>query len=197
MFAPSCRPGARCVLVALFGCSLSAVLSSVPSFAQAVARGPQVVDARVLMAANAAHPGSWAKVAVVAHVTAGYHINAHKPSFDYLIPTEVKFDTIHGIAAARIMYPPGTPEKLSFSDDPLSVYHGNFTIALVLKIPAGVALGTYTMKGKLDYQACNDRACMAPSSLALAFPVKVVATGTPLKPQNSAIFRKLSTSHMD
>ncbi|MGH9431525.1 MAG: protein-disulfide reductase DsbD domain-containing protein [Terriglobia bacterium] len=168
-----------------------------PSFAPGAARGAQVVDAHIAMATDGAHPGSPQKAAIVASVADGYHINAHKPSFDYLIPTEVKFEANKAVAVERILYPAGKSEKLSFSDDPLSVYQGKFLIGLILKVPPGISPGAYTLKGKLDYQACNDRACLAPSSVPLALTVKVVPSSTPLKPQNSAVFRELGMAPID
>src|SRR2546426_8891615 len=51
-----------------------------------------VVEARVVTATEAAHPGTSVKVAVVAEIAPGFHINDHKPTLDYLIPTELKLD---------------------------------------------------------------------------------------------------------
>jgi len=55
-------------------------------------QAPQVVKARMVLATSAAHPGAPAKAAVVAEIAPGYHINDHKPTLDYLIPTEVTFE---------------------------------------------------------------------------------------------------------
>ena len=48
-----------------------------------------VVEAHAVMATDAAHANSPLKLAVLAQVAAGYYINDHKPSLDYLIPTEL------------------------------------------------------------------------------------------------------------
>ncbi len=175
------------------------IVCALTCFAPAgLAQGPlQVVDAQIVMASDGAHSGSSQKAAIVANVAAGYHINAHKPSFDYLIPTEVKFENGHAAAVEKTMYPAGKPQKFSFSNDPLSVYQGKFLIGLVLKIPAGIAPGVYVMKGTLNYQACNDRACFAPSRVPLALTIKVVPANMPLKPQNPAVFRELRAAQTD
>src|SRR6266568_3703423 len=63
------------VLSCLFGCWAASL---------ALAQNPAaVVDAKVVLASDGAYPNSVAKVAVVAQVASGYHINDHKPSADY------------------------------------------------------------------------------------------------------------------
>ncbi|MGH9455575.1 MAG: protein-disulfide reductase DsbD domain-containing protein [Terriglobia bacterium] len=179
----------------ILACALCGLLfPAPPSRAQGP---PHVVDAHMLMASDGVHAGSPQKAAIVANVAAGYHINAHKPSFDYLIPTQVKFEANNAVAVERSLYPAGKPVKLSFSDDPLSVYQGKFLIGLIVKVPPGISPGVYTLKGKLDYQACNDRACLAPANVPLALNVKVVPGRTPLKPENSALFRQLQIARMN
>jgi thiol:disulfide interchange protein DsbD len=166
--------------------------------ASGLAQGPpKVVDAHLVLASDGVHPGMAQKAAIVASVAAGYHINAHKPSFDYLIPTEAKFKSNPAVDVVKVQYPGGKAQKLSFSDDPLSVYQGKFLIGLVLKIPASVAPGTYTLSGKLAYQACNDRACLAPASVPLAVTLNVVPGSVPLKPENMAIFQQLHAARLD
>ncbi|HUY12149.1 MAG TPA: protein-disulfide reductase DsbD domain-containing protein [Terriglobia bacterium] len=183
------------VLAVAVGCLLCWLVSSAPrGFAQGP---PRVVEAHVALASDGVHPGSSQKAAIVSSVSPGYHINAHKPSFDYLIPTEVKFDNNHAVSIEKTRYPAGKPQKLSFSDDPLSVYQGRFLIGLDLKVPAGITPGVYTIKGELHYQACNDRACLAPSRVPLTLTVKVVPATRPLKPENSAIFHELRTIQAD
>lgn len=190
------QPGLRkSALPAIVACALCGLLSSAPS--SRAQEPPHVVDAHMLMASDGVHAGLPQKAAIVADVAAGYHINAHKPSFDYLIPTQVKFEANNAVAVERSVYPAGKPVKLSFSDDPLSVYQGKFLIGLILKVPHGVSPGVYTLKGKLDYQACNDRACLAPANVPLALTVKVVPGSRPLKSENSAIFRQLQMARMN
>src|SRR5271157_6299097 len=71
------------------GAKWSVIASAVLGAATVVwGQTPSVVKARMVLATSAAHPGAPAKAAVVAEIIPGYHINDHKPTLDYLIPTE-------------------------------------------------------------------------------------------------------------
>jgi cytochrome c biogenesis DsbD-like protein len=173
----------RVVASCLFGCwAASLGLAQNP---------PSVVEAKVVMASDAAYPDSLAKAAVVAQVASGYHINDHKPSADYLIPTELKVEPIKQVTVKEVVYPKGTVARLAFSDTPLSVYEGTVVVGALLQLARGVAPGTYTLAGKFGYQACNDHACLPPTSVPVSFNVKVVSRKVPLKPLNADVFQRV------
>jgi len=150
-----------------------------------------VVEARAITATDAAHANSTLKVAVLANVAPGFHINDHKPTLDYLIPTELKFDASNQFAAKNVFYPKGTVVKFPFSDTPLSVYQNDVTVGVLLEIGKSVPPGGYTLKGKFTYQACNDHACLPPASVPFTVALKVVPPDAPLKPQERNVFQRL------
>ncbi len=150
-----------------------------------------VVQARALIATDAAHADSSLKLAVLAQVAAGYHINAHKPSLDYLIPTEVKVDASGQFTVKSLVYPKGVPQKFAFSDSPLSVYEGEVAVGAILQTAKAVAPGTYTLKARFAYQACNDHACLPPASVPLSVTIRIVPQNVPLKPVESDVFRRI------
>lgn len=150
-----------------------------------------VVEARAVMATNAAHANSPLKLAVLAQVAAGYHLNDHKPSLDYLIPTELKIDPSSEFAITETVYPKGALRKFPFSDVPLSVYEGTVVVGALLQTGKDVAPGTYTLNAKFAYQACNDHACLAPANLPLTVSIKVVPRNVPLKPVESDVFQRI------
>ncbi len=150
-----------------------------------------VVEARAVISTNAAHADSPVKLAVLAQVAAGYHINAHKPSQDYLIPTEVKVDASDQFTVKSLVYPKGVPQKFAFSDTPLSVYEGNVAVGAILQTAKAVAPGTYMVKGKFAYQACNDHACLPPASVPLSVTIRIVPHNVPLKPVEPDVFRRI------
>jgi hypothetical protein len=151
---------------------------------------PPVVQARAVVETDGAHPGSTVHAAVVAQINAGYHINDHKPSHEYLIPTELKMESSPQVTIGEITYPPGQAVKFDFDDAKLSVYQGTLVVKADLKIARTAAPGDYTLKGKLAYQACNDRACFPPTSVPVDVQVKVVKAGAPLKHVNEDIFKR-------
>lgn len=158
-------------------------------FAQAP---PAVVSARTLLASSAVHAGTDVKVAVVANVQPGYHINAHKPSLDYLIPTKLIFDESPSLKVEKVFYPQGKPKKFVFLDTPISVYEGEVDVGALLRVSHSVTPGSYPFHGKLTYQACNDFACLPPTSVPLKVVVHVVPTNVPVRPTNSAVFKKIN-----
>lgn len=150
-----------------------------------------VVKAHTVTATDAAHAGSAVKLAVLAQVAAGYHINDHKPSLDYLIPTEFRLDSSAHFAVKNVVYPKGTPKRFPFSQVPLSVYEGTVVVGVVLQAGKAVPPGKYPLKGKIAFQACNEHACLAPTSVPLTVTIKVVPPGVPLKPTESDVFQRI------
>jgi len=99
---------------------------------------------------------------VHAVVAKGWHVNSHTPSEEYLIPTTVKLETPPGVRVGEPRYPEGKRLKFSFSDTPLSVYTEEFSIEAPLEWSGSAAP---ELTGSLEYQACSDTQCLAPSSV--------------------------------
>ncbi|MGH9435114.1 MAG: protein-disulfide reductase DsbD domain-containing protein [Terriglobia bacterium] len=152
---------------------------------------PAVVSASLLLPTDQVHPGAQTRAAVVARITPGFHINDHHPSLDYLIPTDLKLEPSRIFSVEKVSYPPGKTEKFAFSDTGLSVYEGEIVIRAALKVAHGIAPGAYPLRGQLEYQACNDHACLPPTSVPVSLTVRVAALSTPLRRVNPGVFRKL------
>jgi len=173
-------------------CGLAAglLLAARPLGAQAA----PVVSGRMVLATDGAHAGSTVKAALVAEVTAGYHVNDHVPSLDYLIPTELKLEAALPLAPGSAVYPKGTARKFAFLDTPISVYEGKLVVGTQIQVAANARPGSYTLKGTLNYQACNDHACLPPTSLPLTLTVKVVPRSVGLKNVNPDVFRGIKSN---
>ena len=151
---------------------------------------PAVVSARIVLAAKDVHPGTTVRITVAARIDSGYHINDRKPSLDYLIPTKVVFDDSPSLKVERVSYPRGKLTKFVFLDSPISVYEGEIRLTALLKVSPSLKPGAYPLRGKFEYQACNDHACLPPTSVPLAAVVRVVAPPASLPPAHSAVFRE-------
>lgn len=111
--------------------------------------------------------GRPATVAVRLRVRDGLHVNSHKPKSDLLIATTATLAGEDGVRVGAIEYPAGV--SYSFAADPvdvLDVYAGE----LVLKVPVVAAKGEHVLRGAVRYQACNDRSCFPPKTLAVEVP---------------------------
>ncbi|HEV2351304.1 MAG TPA: protein-disulfide reductase DsbD domain-containing protein [Terriglobia bacterium] len=170
-----------------WGCSLVCLAASV----MAADKTPPVVTASAVLATDAAHPGSIVQAALVARITPGYHINAHQPSHEYLIPSELKINPNPQVTVQDIQYPPGMAIKFEFDDAKLSVYEGTLVVRAELKIARGTKPGEYTLKGKFAYQACNDRACFPPTSVPVELAVKVVRPNVAVKQVHGDLFKRV------
>jgi hypothetical protein len=108
-------------------------------------------------------------------VPSGYHVNSNTPKSEFLIPTALKMEVPTDIILGKIAYPAGVDMTFPFSpDEKLSVYSGDFTIAVGVHPLHSVVPGKYVMHGVLRYQACDNAACYPPKTLPVSFEVKVV-----------------------
>ena len=114
-----------------------------------------------------------ATLTVAATLSAGWHVNSHVPSEDYLIATSVRVDPAGGVRAGEPRYPEGKLKKFSFADKPLSVYEGSFIVETPLTFEGP---GPSEVTGTVEFQACNDTQCLAPASVP--FRASVSRSGT-------------------
>jgi hypothetical protein len=108
-------------------------------------------------------------------VSSGFHINSNLPKSEFLIPTALKMDLPTDIVLGKIAYPAGQDLAFPFSpEEMLSVYTGDFTVAVAVHPLRSVVPGKYIMHGVLRYQACDNAQCFPPKTLPVSFEVKVV-----------------------
>jgi hypothetical protein len=108
-------------------------------------------------------------------VGAGFHVNSNKPKSEFLIPTVLKLSAPTDIVIGRVTYPAGTDMSFAFApEDKLSVYTGEFPVAVDVRPLASVVPARYMIRGELKYQACDKAACYPPKKLPVQFEVKVI-----------------------
>jgi suppressor for copper-sensitivity B len=110
--------------------------------------------------------GALATIAAVVKIDSGWHVNSHQPTYDYLIPTSLELEVPSTWTVESIDYPPGELQRFAFEDEPLSVYDGQVTILGRLRIGDDESEGALPVIGRLTFQACNDRSCLPPETLA-------------------------------
>ena len=140
-----------------------------------VGRGSKerVVDAQLLLPPGSIAPGGPLEIPVVLEVRKGWHVNSSKPSLDYLIPTKLAFTPGGAIVVDGIDYPDGAMVKLQFAEQPLSVYEDRVTLRAHLHVDPKTPAGSIDVVARLSYQACSEKACLAPESVEFraALPV--------------------------
>ncbi|MGA8215924.1 MAG: protein-disulfide reductase DsbD domain-containing protein [Candidatus Sulfotelmatobacter sp.] len=161
----------RCRLCVLL--TLTALATASPSSAQTLGKAPSLTMAAVPL--TTAQRASQTMVNLNFRIPAGYHINSNTPKSEFLIATALKMDLPTDIILGKIEYPAGEDRNFPFSpDEKLSVYSGDFTIAVGVHPLHSVVPGKYVMHGVLRYQACDNAACYPPKNLPVSFEVKVV-----------------------
>jgi thioredoxin:protein disulfide reductase len=150
-------------------------------FVHAFARSPDsVVTIRAIAPVETLKAGQATVIGVEFAIAKPYHINSDRPLEDYLIPTILELEPLAGVTFGKVTFPPAPPKKLPVSDSPMSVYEGTVRISIEITPDASLALKDIILKGKVRYQACDDRACLPPVrkpfSLALSFQSAAISS---------------------
>jgi thiol:disulfide interchange protein DsbD len=128
------------------------------------------------------------EIAVVAKISLGFHINAHEPSEEYLIPTKIQAELPPGISLVETTYPRGVMRAFRFSKTPLRVYEGSFTVKMKLRTESAAPLGSKKIGLTIGYQACNQDACLPPTKIPATAELEIAEADTPARPANTGIF---------
>ena len=174
----------RVVAVQAFAVCLACVMftqMAPPAAGQGMPAASAVASPKTYVSIAPVPRGSTFEVAVVVGIMAGFHMNAHKVSEAYLIPTNLTAKLPAGFKEISTDYPAGKALKLSFADKPLLVYTDHFTVRAKLSTTANAPLGKVNLPFTLQYQACNDSVCLPPVRIPVTATIDVAPAGT--KPQ--------------
>ncbi|WP_304144800.1 cytochrome c biogenesis protein CcdA [Ignavibacterium album] len=137
------------------------------------------------------YPGTEFKIAIKVNVEETWHINSDKPKEDFLIPTDITLADLKGFQLTKEVYPEAKEYTFSFSETPLSVFEGEFFIGALIKVDDSVKPGKYNLIINLDYQACNNQSCLAPSTASDTVLIEIADKTTPVNQINQEIFEKV------
>jgi DsbC/DsbD-like thiol-disulfide interchange protein len=100
----------------------------------------------------------------------GYHINSNTPAEEYLIPTKLTWNTA-GVET-EVTYPESELFVSQFSEEAMIVFSGEVEFKTKFKASTKLPAGLTEIAGTLRYQACTDKACLAPMSVDVAIPIR-------------------------
>ncbi len=119
--------------------------------------------------------GKSAEVQLHFRVLPGYHINSNTPASGLLMPTVLKLNPPTNIFIGKISYPKGGEMSFSFAPkEKLNVYTGKVTLTAHVLAARNTVPGTYRVRGALEYQSCDDKACYPPGKVPVIFDVNIV-----------------------
>jgi DsbC/DsbD-like thiol-disulfide interchange protein len=168
---------------------ISGAVATMAQDAAAPKKPSEIVTTHSYVSLDPVPRGKEFQAAIVVKISTGYHMNSHKPSDSYLIPTTLTPQLPDGFKLAEAVYPAGRDEKFPFSPDkPLNVYSGSVTLRLRLTADDKAALGATTIPVTLRFQACNTSACLPPVKVPVDLQLQVVAAGASSHATHPEIF---------
>ena len=112
--------------------------------------------------------GNGFDVKVHLELAEGWHINANPSSWDLLIPTTVSVSPDASVEILSVTYPKGKPFHADFSEAPISVYEGDVTVKMKLKLKPGETIEkAFPLNINVRYQACDAYRCLPPSTATI------------------------------
>jgi thiol:disulfide interchange protein DsbD len=154
----------------------------------------EIVQVEAYASHESIHPEGSFRIAIVADIKPGFHINSHNPTDQFLVPTVVRFDEEEGITLSPVSYPVPELKSFSFSTSKASVYDGKISIFSQGRLSNDIPPGDVKVSGILAYQACNDQTCFMPRSVDFEIRLKVVNTDDPIKLINKYIFEQKAST---
>ncbi len=155
------RTGGAALLLAAAGMLLFPVITHAADLATASA---SVSPASVA-------PGGHGVLKVVISMVPGAHVNAHTVPDPTSIPTSFAPSGSAGITLGAPRYPVGKAAVTAGVKE--SLYVGRATIAVPFTIAKNAAPGSHKVGGSITFQACNDRFCLPPKTVAVGADVEV------------------------
>ena len=147
----------------------------------------RVVGARVVAPDAPVRPGQAVALSVQLEMEPGWHVNSARPTLDYLIATHLEFPDTGSFTVEDVWYPDGHMVELAFAEERLSVYEGLTTIRPTLRSPRAASPGEVPVRARITYQACSDRACLAPETVEFSIPFRIA--GEPVDPGAAVVPR--------
>ena len=179
------KPAVAIAIAAL----LLIIISALPSAHPQIPSGREVVAPSAYVSVEPVARGSNFQLAVVLKIRPGFHINARKPSAEYLIPTDLRANLPAGFKpAGEIVYPQGELKSFAFSKTPLNVYADKIVLRVPLTAQPDAPLGAQHIPLKLHYQACNNEVCLPPVTLDVDTPLTVAANSANSRPTHPELF---------
>jgi hypothetical protein len=117
--------------------------------------------------------GDSVSVTIPLKIAKGYHVNANPAATDFYIPIEITVRDTCGILFGKPEYPPSKKWRLKGTTDDLWVYDGAVALVIPAKIRKDAAPGRYSIRGIVDFQACDEEACLMPDSRPITITIAI------------------------
>jgi len=149
------------------------------------------VSADIFLERLRAKPGERVRFLLRLRIDEGFHINAHKPRQEYLIPTTVSIEQNPAISLEHVTYPSPEELRLDWTDETLLVYEGTGWLRGELRVMPGARTGRVGLTFVLRSQACTERECLPPQTLKVAVSLDVVSEPPEKEGRHAELFKSV------
>jgi thiol:disulfide interchange protein DsbD len=153
----------------------------------------QAIPLATITPVNPASPvraGSATEISLRVQVPEGLHAQSNKPRDPSLIPTTLQLELPSTVSVVETVFPPSTDFVVQGFDQPLAVFEGAFQIKVRLDVSADHPSGELSVPGRFRYQACDNKSCYPPRTIATTWSLNVTggraAAPAPAAPTNSS-----------
>jgi len=150
-----------------------------------------IVKIKAYQSFDKTYPAGEFKIAIEADVEKTWHINSQNPKDEFLIPTTVMIDDTVNFNLLKLAYPEAHDIKLDFSDTPLSVWEGKVYFGALVKAADKLTPGKYPLAVMLEYQACNDQSCLAPTLVTDTLIIQIADKKDVVNNINQEVFNNI------
>lgn len=145
-----------------------------------------VVEVRVVAAADAVRPGGDLPVAIELAIDPGWHLWTNEGTtlegadeFEGAIRTVISVTAPAGLEADPGFMAWPEPHLISadLGEGPQSyaVFEGKSVVYLPVTVATDATDGTVELAFTIDFQACDDQTCLAPATVKIALPISIAA----------------------
>jgi hypothetical protein len=135
-------------------------------------------------------PGS--QITLIAEVRLPHDIHVYSPGTKGYKSVDLAIDSPPGLELTPTIYPPAKILFMPAIQERVPVFEGTFRIRQDLKISTTAefsnSLGadgkTFTISGKLAYQACDSKTCFLPTSVPIQWQVQILPLDRQRAPEN-------------
>ena len=135
-------------------------------------------------------PGSRVTLTVAVRLPPDVH--AYAPGTKNYKPIRLVIDSLSGMELSPAIYPRAKTLYLPVIKERVPVYDGTFRISQDVRVSSAgefsASLGTtgktFTIKGKLEYQACDSKICFLPASVPVQWQLQVLPLDRQRAPAN-------------
>ncbi len=106
---------------------------------------------------------------------AGVHVNSDQPRDRSLVPFVVTPDVSAGVSVVATTFPPASELQVRATGERLSVFEGEFTVDVRLRLAATLGAGPLRVPVHVRYQACDETRCYFPASETTAWEFTVLS----------------------